>query len=65
MALSLSLRNMISSPIFHALAFGTVNKTMTIDMIVAAMEYNKTKVMFSQMIIVVYVLVFHNFHFRF
>jgi len=32
------------SPIFQALAFETDNKATTVDMIVAAMEYIKTKV---------------------
>jgi hypothetical protein len=32
------------SPIFQALEFGTDNKATTVDMIVAAMEYNKTNV---------------------
>jgi hypothetical protein len=32
------------SPIFQALALGTDNKATTVDMMVAVMEYNNTKV---------------------
>jgi hypothetical protein len=36
------------SPIFQTLEFGTDNKAIIVDMIVAVMEYNKTKVSSSE-----------------